>query len=49
MRKYQYQVACRSPQQTKAKDDDADHPASYSGDEVRGNFVKSINVKHFPV
>ena len=32
--KYQYQIACRSPQQTKVKGDDIDEPASYLAEEV---------------
>ncbi|KAK2158053.1 hypothetical protein LSH36_178g04112 [Paralvinella palmiformis] len=32
--KYQYQVACRSPQQTKVKGDDIDEPVSYLAEEV---------------
>jgi len=34
LRKYQYQIACRSPQSTKSRDADPDDPATYRGSEV---------------
>lgn len=35
LRKYQYQIASRSPQATKSRnDDDPDHPSKYTGEEV---------------
>ena len=33
--KYQYQIACRSPQSTKLAVDDPDDPSTYRADEVR--------------
>ena len=35
--KYKYQVACRSPQSIKSKDDDADDSVTYQAEEVRFN------------
>ena len=34
LRKYRYQVACRSTQSSKSKDDDNDDPTTYQADEV---------------
>lgn len=38
-RKYQYQIACRSPQSAKTKTDEGDDgPAQYEADEVSDNL-----------
>ncbi len=41
LRKYQYQIACRSPQSTKSPDNDPDDPATYRGDEV--SWLPNVN------
>ena len=42
LRKYKYQVACKSPQSTKSPDNDPDDPTTFRGEEVK--IISPISV-----